>query len=87
MPRASLCLVEDEALTRLMIIEMLQELGHQVVAEVGSIQEAKPLARMATFDLAILDINIATPRFVRRGKKMSRCSRITVRRMIATLSS
>jgi CheY-like chemotaxis protein len=58
MPGASLFLVEDEALIRLMIVEMLEDLGHRVVAEAGSIQEAEPLARTASFDLAVFDINI-----------------------------
>jgi len=52
-------LVEDEALIRMMIVEMLEELGHRVVAEAGSIQAAEPLARTSVFDLAVFDINIA----------------------------
>jgi CheY-like chemotaxis protein len=56
---ASILLVEDEALIRMMISEMVEELGHIVVAEAGSIEDAQHLAETATFDLAILDINIA----------------------------
>jgi hypothetical protein len=37
MKGASIFLVEDEALIRMMIVEMLEELGHRVVAEAGSI--------------------------------------------------
>lgn len=59
MPGASIFLVEDEGLIRLMLVEMLQDLGHQVVAEAGSIEAAEPLARTAAFDLAVFDINIA----------------------------
>jgi len=44
-------LVEDEALIRMMIVEMLEELGHRVVAEAGSIEAAEPLARTSAFDL------------------------------------
>ncbi len=51
-------LVEDEALIRMMIADMVEELGHRVVAEAGSIQAAEPLARTTVFDLGILDINI-----------------------------
>src|SRR5258708_34868847 len=51
-------LVEDEALIRMMIAEMVEELGHRVVAEAGSIQAAEPLARTTVFDLGVLDINI-----------------------------
>jgi CheY-like chemotaxis protein len=54
----SVLLVEDEALIRMMIVEMLEELGHRVVAEAGSIETAEPLARTSVFDLAVLDINI-----------------------------
>lgn len=52
-------LVEDEALIRMMIADMVVELGHRVVAEAGSIEAAEPFARSAQFDLAILDINLA----------------------------
>ena len=45
MKGASILLVEDEALIRMMIVEMLEELGHRVVAEAGSIEAAEPLAR------------------------------------------
>jgi CheY-like chemotaxis protein len=55
---AAVFLVEDEALLRMMTAEMLEELGHRVVAEAGTISAAEPLARNAEFDLALLDINI-----------------------------
>jgi CheY-like chemotaxis protein len=51
-------LVEDEVLLRMMTAEMLEELGHRVVAEAGTIKAAEPLARTAEFDLAVLDINV-----------------------------
>jgi|SRR5580704_3261588 CheY-like chemotaxis protein len=50
--------LEDEALIRMMIVQMLEELGHRVVAEAGSISAALPLAETADFDLALLDINV-----------------------------
>ena len=59
MQSASVFLVEDETLIRMMVVEMLEELGHRVVAEAGSIQTAEPLARSAAFDLAVFDINVA----------------------------
>jgi CheY-like chemotaxis protein len=55
----SVFLVEDEALIRMMIVEMLEELGHRVVAEADSIETAEPLARTSVFDLAVFDINVA----------------------------
>ena len=51
-------LVEDEVLIRMMIAEMLDQLGHCVVAEAGSIAAATPIAASEKFDLAILDINL-----------------------------
>jgi CheY-like chemotaxis protein len=58
MQGASVFLVEDDALTRMMIAEMVEELGHRVAAEAGNIDAAEPLTRTAEFDLGILDINI-----------------------------
>jgi len=56
--KAAIFLVEDEALIRMMIIGMLDELGHSVVAEAGNIQEGTVLAETAEFDVALLDINV-----------------------------
>jgi CheY-like chemotaxis protein len=55
---ASILLVEDEVLIRMMIAEMLSELQHSVVAETGSLNEALELAANADFELAILDVNL-----------------------------
>src|SRR5258707_15188874 len=59
MTGASIILVEDEALIRMMLADMIEELGHRVVAEAGNIQVGQALAQAAIFDLAVLDINIA----------------------------
>lgn len=37
---------------------MVEELGHRVVAEAGSVRDAEPLAQTSAFDLAILDVNV-----------------------------
>ena len=58
MRSASIFLLEDEALVRMMIADMVGELGHRVVAEAGNIDDAGQYALMGEFDLAILDINI-----------------------------
>jgi len=42
----------------MMTAEMLEDRGHRVIAEAGSISVAEPLARTAEFDLAVLDINV-----------------------------
>ena len=60
--RLSVMLVEDEALIRMMIAGMIEELGHTVVAEAANIGDALKLARTAGFQLAVLDINIAGDR-------------------------
>ena len=59
MTGASVFLVEDEALIRLMLADMIEGLGHRVVAEAGNIQVGQALAQAVIFDLAVLDINIA----------------------------
>jgi CheY-like chemotaxis protein len=59
MREASIFLVEDEAVIRMMTAEMIEELGHRVVAEAGNIQDAIGLAETTIFHLAILDVNIA----------------------------
>jgi DNA-binding NarL/FixJ family response regulator len=54
----SVFLVEDEPMIRIMVTDMLEELGHRVVAEAGDIEEGAKLAQSSEFDLAILDINV-----------------------------
>ena len=54
----SVLLVEDEVMIRMMVADMLEELGYSVAAEAGDISEAIRLAQSAEFDLAILDVNV-----------------------------
>ena len=58
MPRGNVFLVEDEVMIRMMVADMLEELGFRVAAEAGEISEAIRLAETADFDLAILDVNV-----------------------------
>ena len=58
MTEAAIFLVEDEALIRMMLADMIEELGHRVVAEAANVQHGIELAETAIFDLAILDINL-----------------------------
>jgi DNA-binding response OmpR family regulator len=51
-------LVEDEAMIRMMVADMLEELGHTTAAEAGTLDQALELAQSAEFDLAILDVNL-----------------------------
>ena len=55
----SVFLVEDEVMIRMMVADMLEELGHSVAAEAGEIGEAVKLAQSTEFDIAILDVNAA----------------------------
>ena len=57
-PRGSVFLVEDEVMIRMMVADMLQELGYTIAAEAGEIGEAIRLAQTTFFDVAILDVNV-----------------------------
>jgi CheY-like chemotaxis protein len=54
----SVFLVEDEVMIRMMVADMLEELGYSIAAEAGEISEAIKLAQSTDFDLAILDVNV-----------------------------
>jgi CheY-like chemotaxis protein len=58
----SVLVVEDETLIRMMIVDMVEELGHTVAAEAANIQEASSLAQTVDFQIAILDINVGRER-------------------------
>src|SRR5262249_24192911 len=51
-------LVEAENFIRMMVPDILEELGHRVVAEAGSIEDAETLALSSAFDFAILDVTV-----------------------------
>jgi CheY-like chemotaxis protein len=55
-------LVEDEGFVALMIEDMLQELGCEIVASVARLKEACDIASTAELDLAVLDINLGGER-------------------------
>ncbi|ABA05035.1 response regulator receiver [Nitrobacter winogradskyi Nb-255] len=54
----SVFLVEDEVMIRMMVADMLEELGYSIAAEAGDIEQALQLARTTNFDIAILDVNV-----------------------------
>jgi DNA-binding NtrC family response regulator len=58
----SVLLVEDETLIRMMMVDMVEELGHIVAAEASNIQEASALAQTANFEIAVLDVNVGGER-------------------------
>jgi DNA-binding NtrC family response regulator len=53
-----LLVVEDEYLIRMLLEDMLDELGYGVAAAVGSLAEAREHASNGSFDGAILDVNV-----------------------------
>jgi CheY-like chemotaxis protein len=57
-PGSSVFLVEDEVMIRMMVADMLEELGYSIAAEAGEINEAIRLAQSTDFDFAILDVNV-----------------------------
>jgi CheY-like chemotaxis protein len=50
--------IEDELMIRMLLQDMLDDLGHTLAGEAGRIDEALALARQAEFDVAILDVNL-----------------------------
>ncbi|WP_456836946.1 response regulator [Bradyrhizobium sp. USDA 4486] len=57
---ARVLLVEDEALIRMMVAEMVTELGHTVAAEADDVSTALERARRDGFDVAILDMKLGS---------------------------
>lgn len=55
-------IVEDEGFVAVMIEDMLQDLGCEIVASVAGLQEACGIAATAHLDVAVLDINLGGER-------------------------
>ncbi len=51
--------VEDELMIRLLLQDMLADLGCTIAAAVGRLDEALTLAKKGEFDIAILDVNLS----------------------------
>ncbi len=58
MAETRLLVVEDEYLIRMLLEDMLADLGYTVAAAVGSVAEASELAATGDFKAAILDVNV-----------------------------
>ena len=58
LPSKRILVVEDELMIRMLLEDMLGELGYTVAAEAGRIEEALQAAKTADFDIAILDVNL-----------------------------
>ena len=78
--KASVLVVEDEVMIRMMVTDMLVDLGHSIAAEAGEIDEALRLAESADFDLAILDVNV-------NGKTIEPVAKVVERRKVPLLFS
>jgi CheY-like chemotaxis protein len=57
-PAKRILVVEDELMIRMLLQDMLGELGYTVAAEAARIEEALDAAKNADFDIAILDVNL-----------------------------
>jgi len=57
-PAMRILVVEDELMIRMLLEDMLGELGYTVAAEAARIEEAMDAAKNADFDIAILDVNL-----------------------------
>ena len=55
---ARILVVEDELMIRMLLEDMLGELGYTIAAEAGRIEEALTAANSADFHVAILDVNL-----------------------------
>ena len=56
--RRRVLVVEDEIMIRMLLEDMLDDLGCEVVGAAGTIDDALTLAREAAVDVAILDVNL-----------------------------
>jgi CheY-like chemotaxis protein len=57
-PAKRILVVEDELMIRMLLEDLLGELGYTVAAEAARIEEALDAAKNADFDIAILDVNL-----------------------------
>ena len=57
-PAMRILIVEDELMIRMLLEDMLSELGHSIAGEAARLEEALEAAKTVDFDLAILDVNL-----------------------------
>ena len=50
--------IEDELMIRMLLEGMLEDLGHTIAGQAGTVDEALALAKQADFDVALLDVNL-----------------------------
>jgi CheY-like chemotaxis protein len=57
-PGRRILIVEDEFLIRMLLEDMLTDLGHEIAGVAGRVDEACGIAQTVDCDLAILDVNL-----------------------------
>jgi CheY-like chemotaxis protein len=57
-PTMRVFVVEDELMIRILLEDMLRDLGYTTAGEAGRVEEALEAAKNVDFDLAILDVNL-----------------------------
>jgi CheY-like chemotaxis protein len=57
-PAPRILVVEDEYLIRMLLEDMLADLGYEIAGAVGTIAQARELAASGQFDAAVLDVNV-----------------------------
>ncbi len=57
-PSRRILLVEDEGMIAMLVEDMLEDLGHELVKVANRLEEAIAAARNESVDLAILDLNL-----------------------------
>lgn len=57
-PRRRILIVEDELMIRMLLEDMLDDLGYDIADAAGRVDEAVVKARQGQFDAAILDVNL-----------------------------
>jgi CheY-like chemotaxis protein len=57
-PAKRILVVEDELMIRMLLEDMLSELGYTIAAEAARLDEALAAAKTGDFDIAILDVNL-----------------------------
>jgi CheY-like chemotaxis protein len=57
-PTTRVLVVEDELMIRILLEDMLRDLGYSIAGQAGRVEEALEAAKNVDFDLAILDVNL-----------------------------
>ena len=56
--RRNILIVEDELMIRMLLEDMLTDLGYEIAGAAAHVEEAMRLAKDADIDVAILDVNL-----------------------------